>query len=169
MNIEKSSGVVGDRATGGNSSNNDMSGVGSMDRGSHTHDTDNNLTFGTFIREKRMTLDPHISLRKMATLLNLSPVHMSNIETGRDAAPKSDVLFKLAEILKFEKWEQEKMYDLAAESKSYVAVPADLPEYISTHEYAKIALRMAKDVDATDEEWMEFIEKLRERGKSEET
>ena len=129
----------------------------------------NNLTFGIFIREKRMTLDPHISLRKMATLLNLSPVHMSNIETGRDAAPKSEALFKLAEILKLRKCEQEIMFDLAAKSKNYVAVPADLPEYISTHEYAKIALRVAKDVDATDAEWIEFIEKLRERGKAKET
>jgi hypothetical protein len=55
------------------------------------------------------------------------------------------------------------MYDLAAESKNYTAVPSDLPEYISSSEYAKIALRVAKDVDATDEEWIEFIEKLKKR------
>jgi len=143
-------------------------GGGGVGGASDVDNTGNDLTFGIFIREKRMELDPHISLRKMATLLNLSPVHMSNIETGRDAAPKSEVLFKLAEILKLDKKETEKMYDLAAESKNYVAVPADLPEYISTHEYAKIALRMAKDVDATDEEWKEFIEKLRKRSESEE-
>jgi len=35
--------------------------------------------FGAFIREKHMGLDPHISLRKMAELLKLSQVHMSNI------------------------------------------------------------------------------------------
>ncbi len=28
---------------------------------------------------------------------------------------------------------------------------------------ARVALRTAKDVDATDEEWMEFIAKLRKR------
>ena len=122
-------------------------------------------TFGAFIRKKRMGLDPHVSLRKMASLLNLSPVHMSNIETGREAAPKADVLVNLAGLLKLDKQEQELMYDLAAQSKNYTAIPSDLPEYITTHEYAKIALRVAKDVDATDEEWIEFIEKLKKRSK----
>jgi len=124
-------------------------------------------TFGAFIRKKRMGLDPHISLRKMAVLLSLSPVHMSNIETGREAAPKKEVLDNLVRILKLDKQEQEHLYDLAAESKNYTAIPGDLPEYITTHEYAKIALRVAKDVDATDEEWMEFIEKLKKRSKEE--
>jgi len=126
-----------------------------------------NSTFGAFIRQKRMGLDPHISLRKMATLLNLSPVHMSNIETGREAAPKKEVLDNLVRFLKLNKQEQEILYDLAAESKNYTAIPSDLPEYITTHEYAKIALRVAKEVDATDEEWMEFIEKLKKRSKGE--
>jgi len=124
-------------------------------------------TFGAFIRQKRMELDPHISLRKMAQLINLSIVHMSNIETGREAAPKKDVLDNLAGMLKLDKQEQELMYDLAAKSKNYTAIPSDLPEYITTHEYAKIALRVAKDVDATDEEWIEFIEKLKKRSKGE--
>ena len=121
--------------------------------------------FGAFIRNKRMRLDPAVSLRKMAELLKLSPVHMSNIETGRDAAPKTEVLENLARILKLDKEETEHMYDLAAASKNYTAIPGDLPEYITTHEYAKIALRVAKDVDATDEEWIEFIEKLKKRSK----
>ena len=125
------------------------------------------MTFGSFIRGKRMGLEPYISLRKMAELLSLSPVHMSNIETGRDAAPKNEVLENLAGILKLDKQEREYMHDLAAESKSYTAIPGDLPEYITTHEYAKIALRVAKDVDATDAEWIEFIDKLKSRSKQE--
>ena len=54
---------------------------------------------------------------------------------------------------------------MAAKSKTFIAVPGDLPEYISENELARIALRVAKDVDATDMEWMEFIEKLRKRSK----
>ena len=34
------------------------------------------------------------------------------------------------------------MYDLTAASKNYIAIPRDLPEYVTTHEYAKIALRV---------------------------
>ena len=51
--------------------------------------------------------------------------------------------------------------DLAAESKGRVA--EDLPGYINANELVRVALRTAKDVDATDEEWQEFIEKLRRR------
>jgi transcriptional regulator with XRE-family HTH domain len=121
------------------------------------------LTFGAYIRQKRLTLEPELSLRKMAEILNLSPVHMSNIETGREPAPRKEVLDNLSRILNLDKKEQEYLYDLAAESKNYTAIPSDLPEYISAHKYAKTALRLAKDVDATDEEWIEFIEKLKKR------
>ncbi len=120
--------------------------------------------FGAFVRQRRLALEPGLSLRKMAEMLSLSPVHISNIETGREAAPRNEVLIELARILKLDKQETEIMYDLAAASKNYTAVPGDLPEYISKNEYAKIALRVAKDVDATDQEWIEFINKLKQRG-----
>jgi len=123
-------------------------------------------TFGAFIRRKRLESEPYLSLRKLAEMLDISPVYMSNIEVGRNAAPKEDILENLARILKLDKREREMFYDLAAESKNFTAVPGDLPEYISANEYAKIALRVAKDVDATDDEWIEFIEKLKKRGKS---
>ena len=124
---------------------------------------DTEQTFGTFIRSKRVNLDPYISLRKMAELLEISPVYMSNIESGRNPAPKDNILEHLSELLRLTKQERERMYELAAKSKTFTAVPGDLPEYISSNEYARIALRVAKDVDATDKEWIEFIERLKKR------
>lgn len=118
-------------------------------------------SFGSFVRAKRLEAD--ITLRGMAQILDISPVYMSNIETDRNPAPKADILEKLAKALRLDKHEREIMYDLAAQSKNYAAIPGDLPEYISANEYARIALRMAKDVDATDTEWIEFIEKLKKR------
>jgi len=124
-------------------------------------------TFGSFVRAKRLEAD--ITLRGMAQILDISPVYMSNIETDRNPAPKADILEKLAKALRLDKHEREIMYDLAAQSKNYAAIPGDLPEYISANEYARIALRMAKDVDATDTEWIEFIEKLKKRSGQEDT
>jgi len=128
---------------------------------------DTEQTFGTFIRSKRVNLDSYISLRKMAELLEISPVYMSNIESGRNPAPKDNILEHLSELLHLTKQERERMYELAAKSKTFTAVPGDLPEYISSNEYARIALRVAKDVDATDKEWIEFIERLKKRAKKE--
>lgn len=124
-------------------------------------------SFGSFVRAKRLEAD--ITLRGMAQILDISPVYMSNIETDRNPAPKADILENLAKALRLDKHEREIMYDLAAESKNYAAIPGDLPEYISANEYARIALRVAKDVDATDTEWIEFIEKLKKRSGQEDT
>jgi len=126
------------------------------------------ITFGTFIRKKRLELEPEISLRKMAELLQLSPVYMSNIEKGRNPAPKDDILTNIARLLKLNKQEQEQMYELAAKTKTYKPVPVDLTDYISANERARIAMRVAKDVDATDKEWNEFIEKLKKRSEEQE-
>ena len=125
------------------------------------------MTFGSFIREKRIKLEPYISLRKMAEVLDIAPSYLSTMETGYDSAPSDEILTDLARVLKLDKQEQELMYELAAKSKTYTAIPGDLPEYISANEYARIALRVAKDVDATDDEWIDFIEKLKKRGRQE--
>ena len=126
------------------------------------------LTFGSFIRQKRLELKPYISLRKMAELIDIVPSYMSTMETGYNSAPSEEILANIARVLKLDKQDQELMYELAAKSKTYTAIPEDLPEYISTNEYARIAMRVAKDVDATDDEWIEFIEKLKRRGQKKE-
>nr|WP_269190203.1 type II toxin-antitoxin system PemK/MazF family toxin [Intestinimonas massiliensis (ex Afouda et al. 2020)] len=46
------------------------------------------------------------------------------------------------------------LLDLAADSRQ--TVPADLPDYIRQHDIVRAALRVAKEVDATDEEWKAF-------------
>lgn len=121
------------------------------------------FTFGAFVREKRLASEPYISMRQLAELLGISPVYMSNIENNRNPAPKDDILERMSVLLKLSKNEREVLYELAAKSKNYTAVPGDLPEYISTNELARVALRVAKDVDATDKEWMDFIARLQKR------
>ena len=59
------------------------------------------------------------------------------------------------------KEENEMLLDLAADSRQ--TVPADLPDYIRKHDIVRAALRVAKEVDATDEEWQAFMEMLKNR------
>ena len=39
----------------------------------------------------------------------------------------------------------------------------DRPDYIRQHDIVRAALRVAKEVDATDEEWKAFMEMLQNR------
>ncbi len=123
-------------------------------------------TFGSFLRTKRK--EKEYTLRGFAAMADLSPVLMSYIETGQRAAPLEGALERIAKLLVLSQEERNKFYDLAAKSKAAPSVALDLPEYINGNELARVALRTAKDVDATDEEWMEFIAKLRKRAESEE-
>ena len=122
---------------------------------------DNELTFGSFIRAKR--LEHKFTLRVLAELLQMSLVHMSNIENGRRTAPKLETLKKMISELNLSKEETELMYDLAANSKSITSVAGDLPKYIEANDIVKVALRTARDADATDEEWKDFIERINKR------
>lgn len=117
-------------------------------------------TFGAFVRQKRM--EQGLSLRRLAARLGLSPVYMSNIETDRKPAPSQENLDKLAEELRLSKPDLELFLDLAAASQK-MKVPADLPEYIMERDIVRAALRTAKEVDATDAEWQEFIDRITKR------
>lgn len=59
------------------------------------------------------------------------------------------------------KSEHELLLDLAAKSRNTVS--ADLPDYIMEKDIVRAALRVAKEVDATDEEWQTFMKMLKER------
>ena len=119
------------------------------------------MTFGSFLKEKR--IEKGITLRQFAIKVNLSPVHMSNLENDRRSAPKEDVLERISKELILTKDEHLLMHDFAAKSKNIPSVSSDLPNYIMENDIVRAALRTAKEVDATDSEWLEFIEKLKKR------
>ena len=66
--------------------------------------------------------------------------------------------------LHLSKVETERMLDLAAKSQNN-RVSADLPDYIMDREIVRAALRTAKEADATDQEWQEFIDRITQRAK----
>ena len=119
-------------------------------------------TFGSFIRDRRMALG--VSLRALASRLELSPVYMSNIETDRRPAPAREHLDRLVTELKLGEEDTNLLLDLAAKSKTQ-SVSADLPDYIMERDIVRAALRTAREVDATDEEWQEFIDRITKRSK----
>lgn len=118
------------------------------------------MTFGEYIKEKR--LEKGITLRGFAEIIDISPVYMCNLEKGRRPAPSEAIMEKIIERLMLNKEERNLLYDLAArEQTAKNPVPKDLNGFLKDNRVIVSALRTAKDLDATDEEWQEFIDKLK--------
>jgi len=115
--------------------------------------------FGDFIAKKRE--ERQITLREMARRLEISAPFLSDVEKDRRNPFDSDRLETTAGILELGKQERELMYDLAGKRRNSVA--PDLPDYIMERDYVSAALRTARDLDAGEEEWLQFVEELKRR------
>ena len=116
------------------------------------------MTFGEYQKQKR--LEKEITLRGFAKLVDISPVYLCDLEKGRKAAPSMEVMQRMVCQLALNKEETEQFYDLAAlEQTAKNPVPKDLNAFLKDNRVIVSALRTAKDLDATDEEWQEFIDK----------
>ena len=112
------------------------------------------ITFGGFIREKRLAAK--INLRKLADILDISPAFLSDIENDHRYPPDKDKIYKIAEVLELSKDETDLLFDLAAGNKKNSVSP-DIADYIMAQEKSRVALRMARDMGAGEEEWERII------------
>ena len=117
--------------------------------------------FGEFLSSMREEKD--ITLREMARKLGVSAPFLSDVEKNRCAPLTAERLEKVAGILGLSTSEKADMYDLVGRQRDIVA--PDLPDYIKSREYVSVALRTARDMDAGEAEWQEFVERLRRKGK----
>ena len=115
------------------------------------------ITFGGFIREKRLAAK--INLRKLADILDISPAFLSDIENDHRYPPDKDKIYKIAEVLELSKEDTDLLFDLAAGNKKNLVSP-DIADYIMTQEKSRVALRMARDIGAGEEEWEKIIQFL---------
>lgn len=117
------------------------------------------LNFGEFIAQKRE--ENKITLREMAKKLDITPPYLSDVEKDRRNPFDLEKLELLSKILLLSDEENVTMLDLAGKRRNEVA--PDLPEYIMERDYVSAALRTARDLDAGEEEWLEFVRELKKR------
>lgn len=115
--------------------------------------------FGEMISSKRVEMQ--ITLRRMADMLGVSAPFLTDVEKDRRNPFDMEKLTQLAEILHLTPEENAQMLDLAGKKRN--AVAPDLPEYIIERDYVSAALRTARDLDAGEDEWKQFVEELRKR------
>lgn len=122
-----------------------------------------NANFGEYIAKKR--IEKGITLRKMADMLGCSAPFLSDVERDRRNPFELDKLELLSNILGLTPEEKATMLDLAGKKRNSVA--PDLPDYIMQHGYVSAALRTARDLDAGEKEWTEFVRRLKEKERKE--
>lgn len=116
-------------------------------------------SFGEFLHAKR--LEKGVSYRELADVINVTAPYISDIEKERRNAPVMEKLEKLSVYFGLTEEEKTEMFDLAGKKKD--DLPPDLPDYIKGHDQVIAALRTARSLGASDDDWQSFIDDLRAR------
>ena len=117
------------------------------------------MSFGDFLQEKRK--ESELTLRALAEKLGWSAPYLTDIEKGRRNPPDLEKLNMLADIFNLSEDEKKEMMELAGKKRETIA--PDLPEYIMERDYVAAALRTARDLDAGQDDWEEFVRELKQR------
>lgn len=127
-------------------------------------------TFGELLSSIRKENRNKPSLRATAAALGISPQYYSEVEKDRRGVLARDRLESFCDFMELSREESEMLYNKAAEAKNdkcnkNTAIPQDFSNYIMEQDYVVKALRVAKEVDAGEEEWLAFIEEMRKKRK----
>ena len=106
--------------------------------------------------------DNQIALRQMARLFSISAPFLLDVEKGRKNPLSIEKLNMIQEILSLSAEDKDLMFDLAGDKRNEVA--PDVPYYIKNRNIVIKAIRIARDLEATEEEWQQFIDNLESRG-----
>lgn len=112
-------------------------------------------SFGMFIRQRREELGK--TVRGFAAELEITPAYLSDIEKGNRYAPRN-YLDKLKTALRITADEEQDFEDLAAVTRGNSFT--DINPYLGQTPLARVALRKARDLKLSDEEWQKFIDAI---------
>lgn len=113
-------------------------------------------TFGRYLSELRK--GRRITLKDMAAKLDISSPYLSDVEKERRDSFDLEKLNQIVSILNLNSEEADRLMNLAGDQRNSIA--PDLPEYVANKDYINAALRKAKNLDAGEEEWFDFIRQL---------
>ncbi len=113
--------------------------------------------FGRFITNQRQRHS--MRSQELAEQLGISIGYLSQLEHGQRTNPSVELLPKLASALCLNKQETEMLYDLYA--KANATLSPDAAAYAASRAVVVKALRAARDANATDADWLKFIDGLK--------
>ena len=113
--------------------------------------------FGQFISEQKAKIS--LQSQELAKILGISLGYLSQLEHGKRKCPDVRLLQKMIEVFDLSAEEINVLYDLYSDASGQIST--DIAEYIQSNRIVKKALRYARDVSAKDEDWVQFIESLK--------
>lgn len=116
------------------------------------------LTFGKYLAKLREAKD--VTLRELARQIGVSAAFLSDVEKDRKPPLTAERLEKVISALHLSKEDADSLNIIAGKQKGTIA--PDLPAYIM-NDFVSNALRTAKDLDAGEEDWLQFIKELKAR------
>ena len=115
------------------------------------------LNFGQTLRHVRQM--QKMTIRQIAGEVKRTPTDISDIERGNNKPPEKALMEQIIEALKLpEKEVQNYLYDLAAKERG--GVSEDIVDYIMENSTLRLAIRMAKNRENSEEVWEECVKKL---------
>ena len=102
-------------------------------------------TFGSYIRELRIKQD--IGQRELAKKIGVAASYLNDMEKGKRAAPKNELVKKLSKILKAD---LNLLFDLAGDSKQSIA--SDIEEFIKNNPNITSLIRTIKENKLSEDE-----------------
>lgn len=124
--------------------------------------------FGNFISSKRK--EKGISLRMMAKDLNISISYLSDLEQGNKMPPNSsnekyrDLIINIIDYLNMNDADKEKCLNFADNDLAKKGhISNDITDYIGQTPLASVALRKAKDLNYSDEDWKRIIDNFEKK------
>ena len=105
------------------------------------------------------------SLRETALAIGISPQYHSEVEKGRRSTLTVERMTALKEFLNLSDEETKIMFTKSAEARKNkdITVPQDFSDYIVERDYTMAALRVAKKLNADEDDWQRFVDDLIQR------
>ena len=100
-----------------------------------------------------------VTCQQLAHNVGISTAYLSQLERGVRLNPDPQLLLRIAQVLSLSPKEATTLFDLYAETTGNL--PPDITEYLNGNSAVQRALRQAREVNATEEDWERFIEQLK--------
>ena len=114
--------------------------------------------FGEFIKEKRVQRG--YKLKVFSELVGISSVYESYIENGKRPAPAERILNNMIRVLGLDDAEIHRLHHLASATRSKYDLPDDIAEYLTDREYLYDLIRMAKEKELSQEQWIALLDRI---------